>query len=230
MNRFKGITSVKCEGDCIYGNCTGEHLKLPYFGIMKATFIPPHDLIHPVLPIRSNGKLKFPLCFKCASLANDKECTCSISERLFTHTYSEMMELEFKHSDDFEQISLGTNIIIASFCTSWTRLKLWSVKNKLEEIVLYHDTDSIIFSVKDTDDYILPLGQYLGQLTKELACKEIGCNGCEPGYWIEEFVSCGPKNYTYKLNTGEISCKVRGFSLNYRNSQVINFNSMKNAL
>ena len=71
----------------MYGNCRGEHLQLPYFGIMKATFIPPHDLIHPVLPIRCNGKLKFPLCFKCASLENDKECTCSISERSFTHTY-----------------------------------------------------------------------------------------------------------------------------------------------
>ena len=142
----------------------------------------------------------------------------------------DMMELEFKHSDEFEQISLGTNIIIAGFCTSWARLKLWSIMNKLGERVLYHDTDSIIFSVKDTDEYIPPLGNYLGQLTNELTCKEIGCKGCELGHWIEEFVSCGPKNYTYKLNTGEISCKVRGFSLNYRNSQIINFNSMKNAL
>ena len=142
----------------------------------------------------------------------------------------EMIELEFKHSDDFEQISLGPNIIIASFCTSWARLKLWSIMNNLGERVLCHDTDSIIFSVNDTDDYIPPLGEYLGQLTNELACKEIGCNSCKSGHWIEEFVSCGPKNYTYKLNTGKISCKVRGFSLNYRNSQVINFNSMKNAL
>ena len=80
LNRSKCITSEKCEGDCMYGNCTGEHLKLPYFGIMKATFIPPHDLIHTVLPIGCNRKLQFPLCFKCASLENDKECTCSISE------------------------------------------------------------------------------------------------------------------------------------------------------
>ena len=36
----------------------------------------------------------------------------------------DMMELEFKHSDEFEQMSLGTNIIIAGFCTSWARLKL----------------------------------------------------------------------------------------------------------
>ena len=38
------------------------------------------------------------------------------------------------------------------------------------------------------------------------------------------------KNYTYKLNTGQVTCKVRGFSLNYKNSQIINFESMKEAL
>ena len=42
-----------------------------------------------------------------------------------------IMELEFKHSEEFEPISLGTNVIIAAFCTSWVRLKLWSIMNKL---------------------------------------------------------------------------------------------------
>ena len=64
----------------------------------------------------------------------------------------EMIELEFKHSEDFEPICFGTNVIIAGFCTSWARLKLWSIMNKLGDRVLYHDTDSIIFSVKDTDE------------------------------------------------------------------------------
>ena len=64
--------------------------------------------------------------------------------------------------------------------------------NKLGDGVLYHDTDSIIYSVKDSDQYISPLGEYLGELTDELSCKQIGCKGC-PGHWIEEFISCGPK-------------------------------------
>ena len=59
-----------------------------------------------------------------------------------------------------------------------------------------------------------------------MGCKKVECEG----HWIVEFVSCGPKNYTYKLNSGEVVCKVRGFSLNYRASQVINFESMKEAL
>ena len=68
-------------------------------------------------------------------------------------------------------------------------------------------------------------------MTDELTCKELSCKKVEcEGHWIVEFVSCGPKNYTYKLNTGEVVCKVRGFSLNYKASQVINFETMKETL
>ena len=98
---------------------------------------------------------------------------------------------------------------------------------KLGDRVLYHDTDSVIFS-STPNDTMPVLGNYLGQLTDELSCKNIGCkeDNCT-GHWIEEFISCGPKNYAYKLNTGEMTCKVRGFSLNFSGSKVINFDSMK---
>ena len=141
-----------------------------------------------------------------------------------------VISVDYKHSEDFEPQSINTNVTIASFCTSWARLKLWSVMNKLGERVLYHDTDSIIFSVKD-GEYVPPLGEYLGQLTSELTCKELGCRKetCTEHY-IEEFVSCGPKNYSFKVNSGEVVCKVRGFSLNYKSSLVLNFESMKEAL
>ncbi|MCG8622196.1 MAG: hypothetical protein MJE68_09415, partial [Proteobacteria bacterium] len=123
-----------------------------------------------------------------------------------------------------------TNVVIAAFCTSWARLKLWSVMQRLGKRVLYHDTDSIIFSVKE-GEYSPPLGSYLGELTDELTCKELGCSkGNCLGHWIEEFVSCGPKNYSFKVNTGEVVCKVRGFSLNYKSSLILNFDSMKEAL
>ena len=54
---------------------------------MKAKFIPPSKLYHPVLPIRINGKLMFPLCYKCAEKENQTECKCPISDRSFTSTY-----------------------------------------------------------------------------------------------------------------------------------------------
>ena len=36
-----------------------------------------------------------------------------------------------------------------------------------------------------------------------------------------------PKNYAYKTSTGGETVKVRGFTLNYKNSQLINFESVK---
>ena len=36
-----------------------------YFSIAKCTILPPYDLYHPVLPLRHNDKLTFPLCRTC---------------------------------------------------------------------------------------------------------------------------------------------------------------------
>ena len=63
--------------------------------------------------------------------------------------------------------------------------------------------------------YDPPLGDYLGELKDELKDH------------IVEFVSGGPKNYAYKTNTNKETCKVRGFTLNFTNSQLINFESVK---
>ena len=371
---FEQCTLTDCDGNCFYFPCAGYHLTLPYFGVMNVTVLPPTDLLHPVLPIKCNGKLKFPLCYTCANNESKEMCRCLDSERMFTHSYctpelevalnmgyriiqinevlhwpetemynpttkegglfteyintflklkqessgfpqnvqsddekekyiqeylehegifldkesivknpglrslsklalnsfygkfgqrtdmkktvfikeidelmrtltdpgkklvdfhlmgDDMIQVEYKTTEDFESQSLNTNVTIAAFCTSWARLKLWSVMDRLGDRVLYHDTDSIIFSVHE-GEYSPPLGSYLGQLTDELTCKELGCKQVDcTGHWIEEFVSCGPKNYSFRVNTGEVICKVRGFSLNYRSSQILNFESMKEAL
>jgi len=54
----------------------------------------------------------------------------------------------------------------------------------------------------------------------------------KPGEFICKFVSGGPKNYAYKSNnsvTGEEKtvCKVRGITLNYSASQLVNFESIR---
>ena len=43
---------------------------------------------------------------------------------------------------------------------------------------------------------------------------------------ILEFVSGGPKNYAYKTLQGE-TCKVKGFTLNFTNSNKVNFDAIK---
>ena len=44
--------------------------------------------------------------------------------------------------------------------------------------VMYHDTDSIIYTYK-SQEWIPPIGEYLGNLMDELSCNKIGCKGCK---------------------------------------------------
>jgi hypothetical protein len=77
------------------------------------------------------------------------------------------------------------------------------------------DTDSIFYVHKEYL-WIPPTGNYLGDMTDEL-----------DGDTVSVFVSDGPKNYMYKqANSGAITCKIKGFSLNYRTSKQINFETM----
>jgi hypothetical protein len=53
----------------------------------------------------------------------------------------------------------------------------------------------------------------------------------KPGEYIKEFVSGGPKNYAYRVVSGtdvtKTVCKVRGITLNYSASKVVNFDVIR---
>ena len=333
-----------------------------YFGIAKVRILPPRGLYHPVLPYRSNGKLKFPLCKTCTDTENQNPCTCLEEERELTGTWctpeiqtalrlgytlkkiyevyhcekttqydsntregglfaqyintflkfkqeasghpdwiktesdmntyiqeyaqkegvslnrwnitknpglralaklclnsflgkfgqrlnmrqteviheieanlfpqlftnpmkqplnfhilsNDMIQLEWIYKQDCQPEDNKTNIYLATFTTCWARLKLYSLLEQLNRNVLYQDIDRVIY-VSRSGQYDPPLGDYLGQLTDEL----------DSGEHIVELVSGGPKNYAYKTNTNKETCKVRGFTLNYTNRQLINFDSVK---
>ena len=127
----------------------------------------------------------------------------------------ENIVLDYEHADDAVPDLPTGNIVIAAFTTCWARLKLYSVLEKVGTSCLYYDTDSVIFV--DDGSMNVVLGDYLGQLTDELP----------EGQFITEFVSGGPKNYGYVTSGGEVTCKVKGFTLNYQNAQRVNFDSMK---
>ncbi|CAH2015400.1 unnamed protein product [Acanthoscelides obtectus] len=110
---------------------------------------------------------------------------------------------------------------IASCCNKVFRRNFLKPETigKVEERAVYVDTDSCIYiSRKGLDD--ISTGDFIGDMTDELN-----------GGFISEFVSGGPKNYAYKYTTlsGEeqIVCKVKGISLNYKASQVVNFEKIK---
>ena len=63
------------------------------------------------------------------------------------------------------QRSFKTNVFIAAFTTSHTRLKLYSALDSLKERMLYYDTDSVIYWCKPGQEK-LPLygGEYWTKL------------------------------------------------------------------
>ncbi|ESO99215.1 hypothetical protein LOTGIDRAFT_239739 [Lottia gigantea] len=127
-----------------------------------------------------------------------------------------MVMVERLKLEEHVQPSQITNVVIAAFVTAQARLKLYSVLEPLAERVCYFDTDSVIY-VHHPDQWNPPRGNSLGEWKDEL----------EENVTITEFVSGGAKNYAYKLSNGQTVCKVRGFTLNYRGSKDLNFDSVK---
>ena len=58
-----------------------------YFGIAMVDVLPPHQLLHGVLPVRINKKLMFPLCRTCSELLSQDKCMCSDTQRMLTGTW-----------------------------------------------------------------------------------------------------------------------------------------------
>jgi len=130
----------------------------------------------------------------------------------------ECLEVVHQNQKENQPDNGRVNIFIAAFTTCHARLKLYEYLQLLQQQVLYFDTDSVIYSHQPGQPDIEP-GDFLGEMTDELE-----------GEHIVEFTSAGPKNYGYITNTGKKCCKVRGFTLNVRGSQQLNYDVMRDNL
>jgi len=123
--------------------------------------------------------------------------TCFSGEnqiKLVTIINDFMILLDYLKDEDFIESCPNVNVVIAAAVTSQARLKLYSYLEKLQERVLYYDTDSIIYLTRPQDNYEVPTGNFLGEMTDEL--EDYG-----PGSFINEYVSIGPKSYAYEVTT-----------------------------
>ena len=127
----------------------------------------------------------------------------------------EMVEIQYLEKEGFVEENDKVNIVIAAFTTAYARLKLYDLLDLLQERVLYYDTDSVVY-VHEPGKPDPPLGDYLGELTDELN-----------GDYITTFLSGGPKNYGYITNTGEAVLKIRGISLTYDATKILNIGTMR---
>ncbi|KAG1651988.1 putative DNA polymerase [Nymphon striatum] len=129
-----------------------------------------------------------------------------------------MVMLVYTNSSESVSTPIFSNVAIASLTTSYARLHLYSVIEKLGDRVLYYDTDSVIY-IEREGEWSPETGSYLGELKDEI-----------PGDSIIEYVSGGPKNYAYNTLKGHSVVKVRGITLNHDNAKLVNLSTMKDLI
>ena len=140
------------------------------------------------------------------------------------------MLLQWKEREENLEYGPNTSLAVASFVTSYARLELYKMMIEVEKIrtgsLLYFDTDSLVY-YRETSDREIPCGDHLGQFKDEIT-SEYGSSAK-----IEEFVTCGPKNYAYKvrLPSGELKTvtKTKGITLNTLTLQMIDYEFMLEA-
>jgi hypothetical protein len=118
-----------------------------------------------------------------------------------------------------------TNEVIGAYVTAGARIHLYSYLDRPQERAIYCDTDSVIYVQPSEGPRLVETGDRLGDMTSEL----------KPSESIVEYVSGGPKNYSYRVidtvtGRSKTVCKVRGITLNYNNLQTVNFDVMKSMI
>ena len=110
----------------------------------------------------------------------------------------EMVQMSYHLKDNFVDNSKNTDIYVACFTTSHTRLMLYDNLDYLQKKILCFDTDSIIYVDDGTKN--IKTGDMLGDMTDELSGKS-----------ITKFVSTGPKSYSFKYRNNEQKTAIKGF-------------------
>jgi DNA polymerase type B, organellar and viral len=138
-----------------------------------------------------------------------------------------LMLVTWKSREECMTTSTRASVVHAAFTTTRARLTLYEYLEKLQDRVLYFDTDSIIFTQKP-GEWHPEVGDFLGDMTDELS-------GYGPGSYVDEFVSCAPKSYALSIVTPGVErkqyiCKCKGLTANFGNRNSFNFDIMKSMI
>ena len=131
----------------------------------------------------------------------------------FQFINEDMVQMTYNFKDQFVNNSKNTNVYIACFTSSHTRLMLYNKLDYLNEKVLYFDTNSIIYADDGTKN--VKTGDTLGDMTNEIS-----------GKGITNFISTGPKSYSFKYGDNEQKSAVKGFTLYHENNNLLNHDSL----
>ena len=78
--------------------------------------------------------------------------------------HSEYIDNETK--DEFLKVNYNTNIYIACFTSSWARVKLYNMLEKLDRNVCYCDTDSIIYIENEQTKSVVDMWRRFGRVDR----------------------------------------------------------------
>lgn len=133
----------------------------------------------------------------------------------FTFVSDRVALVQWRYNKKYITPPGKVNVFIAAFTTAYGRLALYKYLSQLQDRVLYHDTDSLVY-VSKPGEVKLPTGERLGELKDEL-------NGDR----IVEWVSSGPKSYAYKTSSDKVVLKAKGITQNYENRVQVCFDSLR---
>jgi len=122
--------------------------------------------------------------------------------------------------EEFNEGNNTSNLAIAALTTSYARLRLLQMLKKLDNRVLYFDTDSVIYTSRP-GQWRPTLGSVLGDWDDQLEAGETH---------ITSFVSLGPKTYSYVTNTGRVEMKMKSITQNGFTEDILAWNEGKTEL
>ena len=142
----------------------------------------------------------------------------------FCFVSDEVALVQWNHKDARLSRAKDVNVVVGAVTTAHARLMLYDLLDKLQERVLYCDTDSVIFVSRD-GEWVPPLGPYLGDLTDEINDGDL--YGTDQEDYITEYVSTGPKSYAYHTLQHKSVVKCKGVTLNAANAMVVTQQTLK---
>ena len=116
-----------------------------------------------------------------------------------------MAYVSYEVQDRFLTTNYNTNIFVACYTTSWARLRLYDMIERLDRHMCYCDTDGIVYIENEQTKFIYDtfIGDSLGEWTDELH-----------GNHIDFWCCAQPKDYGYITSNNKQCGKVKGFRVN----------------
>lgn len=131
--------------------------------------------------------------------------------------------VSYIEKEEAQTCLMTTNLGLAGFVTANARLRLYKELYKLDDRVIYCDTDSIIYEYRK-DKYNVTEGDCLGEW--ELEEDEDENEVKHPGN-LQEIYALAPKTYGYKTITGLEKYKCKGITLSSGNKTHFTYDTLK---